>query len=390
MVLQGARPVCVILRNAYKTAYTRGTMKQKIKYNRKPLIILLCFAIAFVIAAVVCFVMPKMIKIDAPLQLSNNKLTMTYVGNDQYGLSGKLKNVSEDTITIKNNGGMTVYFEDSNDVFDDGWLENNSDITLLPGEVYDFSECIWALNGKSTITKVLVTVDGETYNLIVNTNTYNVLMLIFILFAFVFLILAITQDKNMRNNAIKKNAVLDLCTASGEKSYLFTVSVADKSESKKAAAKTAGWVAGAVLTTLFTGVGVYRVYSGTTMTDFVLSEHHLYSVNGSSQQGMAALTPVTREDYPTASVEIKKKNVVVHHVDGKKSLTFIRDKKCELSLEQIAEYLNNVLVKPLPQSEVDGYGETATTGADPFDEFTPAQIVDTKSPDDGFGDKEDK
>lgn len=374
-------------------------MKQKIKYNRKPLIILLCFALAFAIGAVLCFAIPRMTKIDAPLQLVNNKLTMSDYGNG-YFLDGELKNVSDETITIKNIGGMTVTFSDTDLRFDDCWLlkpgvssnanlndrSNYIDIVLEPGDIYDFHESTNCFNVRASVSKLLVNINGETYNLIRDTHTTNIFMLVFILLAFVFLILAITQDKNMRNNAIKKNAVLDLCTSNGEKSYLFSVSITDKNETKKAAAKTAGWVAGAVLTTLFTGVGVYRVYSGSVMNDFVLSEHHLYTVNGSNQQGMAALNPVTREDYPTASIEIKKKNVIVHHVDGKKSMTFIRDKKCELSLEQIAEYLNNVLVKPLPQPEADGFGETAATDADPFAEFSPAQSADTKDLDEGFDD----
>lgn len=91
-----------------------------------------------------------------------------------------------------------------------------------------------------------------------------------------------------------------------------------------------------------------------------------------------------------ASIEIKKKNVIVHHVDGKKSLTFLYNKNCELTVEQIAEYLNNVLVKPIAQPEVNGLSETATAEADPFEEFNIAaantDATDTKALDESFDD----
>ncbi|MDE7400806.1 MAG: hypothetical protein K2N17_02000, partial [Clostridia bacterium] len=49
--------------------------KPQIKYNKAPLIIMLCLTVAFVIAAALCFIVPKMIKTNAPVQLLDNKLT---------------------------------------------------------------------------------------------------------------------------------------------------------------------------------------------------------------------------------------------------------------------------------------------------------------------------
>lgn len=368
---------------------------RKIKHNKAPMIILLSFAAAFIIGALLCFFIPKMVasKSDAPVELVNNKITMIYGGEGYYFLDGELKNVSEETITIKNKGGMEVSFSGTDIKFDDCWLlkpglpesadlnnsSNYTDIVLEPGEIYDFNEGTNCLNGTTSITKLMVTVNGQTYNLVHNNGAMTVLIVVFIIFALVFVVLAFTQNKNQRSIADRRNAALEVCSANGEQGYLIRGNVADKDEKKKAAAKTAGWVFGAVLTTLFTGRGVYRVYSGSSAIDFVLSENSLYAVNGNTEANAPAVTPVTRDDLTVASIEIKKNNVIVKSADGKQTLTFFGGKKSPLSVEQIAEYLNNVFVKPVPQPEAEVADGADGKDVDPFADFAPEKAESAES-----------
>lgn len=368
---------------------------QKIKHNKAPMIILLSFAAAFIIGALLCFFIPKMVasKSDAPVELVNNKITMIYGGDGYYFLDGELKNVSEETITIKNKGGMEVSFSGTDIKFDDCWLlkpdlpenadlnntSNYTDIVLEPGETYDFNDGTNCLNGTTSITRLLVTVNGQTYNLIRNNGAMTVLIVVFIIFALVFVVLAFTQNKSQRVIAERRNAALDACSANGEQGYLIRGNVADKDEKKRAAAKTAGWVFGAVISTLFTGRGVYRVYSGNSAIDFVLSENSLYAVNGNTEANAPAVTPVTRDDLTVSSIEIKKNKVIVKSADGKQTLTFFGGKKSPLSVEQIAEYLNNVFVKPVPQPEAEITDGATGEDVDPFADLAPEKAESAES-----------
>ncbi len=360
--------------------------KPQIKYNKAPFIILLCLTAAFIIAAALCFLVPKMIKPNAPVQLVNNKITMTYGGSegaeDYYFLKDELKNVSDETVTISNIGGMEISFNNTNAKFDDCWrlkpglpenanLENRAnyiDIVLEPGETYDFSESTNCLNGKTSVNKILVYLDGASYSVYMIPSYTTALIVVFIIFALIFLILAFTQNKNQRNIAVRQQTALEMCSTNGQQCYLITVNVADKDEKKKAAAKNAGWIIGGFLSALITGRGVISVSSGTSNMEFVLSENSLHAIKSGSAPTAPQVTPVTRNDLTVASIETKKNKVVVKSADGKQTLTFFHDKKSPITVEQIAEYLNNIFVKPLPQPEAEA-AETAAPEVDPFEDL---------------------
>ncbi|MDE5766502.1 MAG: hypothetical protein K2I17_04985 [Clostridia bacterium] len=361
--------------------------KPQIKYNKAPLIIMLCLTVAFVIAAALCFIVPKMIKTNAPVQLVDNKLTMTYGGTDGvddfYFLKGELKNVSDETITIDSIGGMEVSFSKTNIKFNDCWmlkpglpdnanLENRAnyiDIVLEPGETYDFVNSTNCLTGKTAVTKLLVNLDGTSYSVYIIPSYTTALIVVFIIFAIIFLVLAFTQNKNQRNVALRQQAALEMCSANGQQCYIVTVNVADKDEKKKAAAKNAGWIIGGLIGALITGRGVVSVSSGTTNMEFVLSENSLHAIKSDSSPAAPQLTPVTRNDLTVASILTKKNKVIVKSADGKQTLTFFHDKKSPLTVEQIAEYLNNIFVKPLPQPEVKAAETAEKPEVDPFEDL---------------------
>lgn len=366
---------------------------EKIKYNRKPLIIYLCITAVMLIAALLCYIVPKMIKTDAPLELVNNRLTMIYGGDGYYFLDGELKNVSDETITITNIGGMEVSFNNTDIKFDDCWLlkpdlpdnadledrSNYLDVVLAPGETYDFNNSTNCLNGKTSVTRLLVSYNGVKYNLYRDTSITNVLIVVFVIFALIFLILAVTQDKNQRNIALRHKAVLDMCAQSGEQSYILNGTLNDKNESKKAAAKTAGWALGAALSTIFIGGGVYRVYSGKAAAEFVLNEHSLFTVNASSPQSAPTLTPITRNDFPVSAIETKKDKVIVRNTDGKQSITVFVDKKSPITAEQVSEYLNNIFTKPVPQPAAEVTENTESPDSDPFADLAPDKATDKET-----------
>lgn len=380
--------------------------KPQIKYNKAPLIILLCFTIAFAIAAALSFLVPKMIKTNAPVQLVNNKLTMTYGGsdsqNDYYFLKGELKNVSDETVTINNIGGMVVSFNSTNIKFNDCWmlkpglpdsadLENRAnyiDIVLEPGETYDFSESTNCLTGKTSVTGLVVNLDGASYSVYIIPSYTTALMVVFIIFALIFLILAFTQNKNQRKIALRQQAALEMCSANGQQCYIITVNVADKDEKKKAAARNAGWVFGAFISALLTGRGVVSVSSGTTNMEFVLSENSLHAIKSDSTPTAPQLTPITRNDLTVGSIQTKKNKIIVKSADGRQTLTFFRDKKSPLTVEQIAEYLNNIFVKPIPQPEAEAAETEEKPEVDPFEDLAPEKAASEEISESGKTDGE--
>lgn len=344
------------------------------KYNRKPFFILLGITLAFVLAAVLSFVLPLVLpKPVCPVELVGDDIHMHYVGYGQYGLSGELKNTSDKTVTIPNNNGMSLSFKDSSDKFDNGWHEDYSDIVLAPNATYDFEDCVWVLNGDTEITVLKITIDGTTYYLRGSDSLPIVLGLMFAIVAIIFLCLAITQNQKQKQKVLQNGAVENLSAQTGEKSYIIAGNFVDKRESKKAVARNVGMAVGAVFSTLLTGRGVYSVSSGTAAVNYVLSEHQLFIVNNDG----TGLTPLTRNDMQVAGIEIKKNKVFVKSLDGNLTVTLFHNKKLPITVEQIAQYLNNVFLAPLPKSQpvTETAATVATNGAtaDPFDELKPVE-----------------
>ncbi|MDE7086565.1 MAG: hypothetical protein K2O67_00040, partial [Clostridia bacterium] len=354
-------------------------MKQKVNYNRKPFIILICIAVAFLLAAVLCIVVPMILpKPEAPVKVTSDIELVYSRTYDEYSLRGEITNVSGERVVIKNDGGMVVYCSNSDDNFTHGWYKDYSDIVLEPNESYDFDNCRFALGGGDStprVTRVKVDIDGTTYYLVGSDSLPMFIAIICGVFALVFFIVAITQKNNQKNKVMQGNAVQDLCATTGEPSFIISGNLTDKNEQKKAAAKNAGWAAGAVLSSLFLGVGYFRVSSGTSAMNFVLSEHALYSISNGAQG--AGLVPITRDDFHAASIQVKKKKVIIKSVDGIRTITLFHDKKLPVTVEQVAQYLNNIFFAPLPEAAAAPISETATT-ADPFDDVPAATAAEAK------------
>ncbi|MDE7162796.1 MAG: hypothetical protein K2O44_01800 [Clostridia bacterium] len=343
----------------------------KIKHNRVPMIVLLCFTAIFIIAAALCFLIPMLSpKQECPVEVSETIRIQRHSAYE-YDLVGKIKNTSDSEVVIKNYNGLRVYFSGSDDVAKE-WLEDEDYIRIPAGGSFDLAEGTYYFTADGVkVTRVTVEIDGITYNLVGGNSTPTVIAVICGIFALIFLILAFTQDKNQRNIALRQQAALDMCSGNGTQCYIVTVNVADKDEKKKAAAKNAGWIIGGVLSALITGRGVISVSSGSSNMEFVLSENSLHAIKSDSAPATPQVTPVTRNDLTVASIETKKNKVIVKSADGKQTLTFFHDKKSPLTVEQIAEYLNNIFVKPVPQPEAVAADTGAAPEVDPFADLAP-------------------
>ena len=315
------------------------------KPNKKPAIVAFVITALLVIAGLLTIFVPKFIVPKAPVNLRGNNISLTKYTQGFYVLKGELQNVSDETVTIKNNGGMKITFKNA-DPFTDNWrLDSNDrpvDVVLEPGEIYDFADCDWYLTGSTSVLEVTVNIDGNSYKIYGNPVPMAVPVILFFA-AVIALLLALSLLNGAKRNAKRLESINAFTGNLGGDFVMMTGSISDKDESKKAAAKTAGWVFGAVISTLFTGGGVYRVYSGTAAYDFLVSEDRLLLIKG-------AATPedfiaITKNDFPVDSLTVKKNSIVIKCADKKQVITLHRMRKCALTTEQLAERINNILVK---------------------------------------------
>ena len=135
------------------------------KTNKKSVIVLFCIAAAMFLGGVLAIFVPKLIPSKSPVAISQ-EIRMVQIDYGEYSLTGKIKNVSNKEIVISGHGGLTVSFTDSNDVFDDCWFgEESRDIVLLPNEEFDLSNTAYCFEEQTSVKKVVVNVNGETYTL---------------------------------------------------------------------------------------------------------------------------------------------------------------------------------------------------------------------------------
>ena len=156
----------------------------------------------------------------------------------------------------------------------------------------------------------------------------------------------------------------------GDDSTVITGNVTDKRESKKAAAKTAGWIIGGALSALFTGVGAYKVYSGTVQKEFIINKNSLYVLNNGvvTANNLLKITPA---EFDADSITVKKNIVTMTSVDKNQVIKFFTNRKSALSAEQIAEYLNNIFVNNVAPTVEESAQTDGEASSDPFTELLP-------------------
>ncbi|MDE7083799.1 MAG: hypothetical protein K2O81_00990 [Clostridia bacterium] len=349
------------------------------KNKRTSLIVTICLSIAFAIAAVLCFVIPLLTqKKDAPVEVSQTiKLEYKSVdGYRAYYLVGKIRNKSGRTVTFKDDGGLKVYFSGSDDVATD-WL-GIENIVLGPDEEFDLSVGTYYFTSSSvSVSKVSIDINGNTYYLVgkAGGDIASILGLVFILLTVTMVIVTIASARQQKTGGKRAEALTAVCSQLGYDSTVISGNLTDKSESKKAAAKTASWIIGGIFSALFTGVGVYRVYSGTSQKQFIINRNSLYMLKdgGVSADNLLNITPA---DFAVDSITVKKNKVVMKSVDKKQTFTFFTNKKSALSAEQIAEYLNNIFVNNVAPNSADNVQtDDAVPPADPFTELQPDVAV---------------
>ena len=345
------------------------------KKKKISLIVTICLTVAMAIATVLCFVIPIFAqKKDAPVEVSQTiKLEYKSVNNVRaYYLVGKIRNKSDKPVSFKDNGGLKVYFNGSDDVADN-WL-GVDEIELLPGEEFDLSVGVYYFRSSGvSVSKVSIKIDGTTYFLVgrESGSIASILGVVFIIMTITMLIVTIALAKQNKTGARRAEILAEACNRLGGDCVVITGTVTDKSESKKAAAKTAGWVLGGALAALFTGVGFYRVYSGTSQKQFIINKNSLYLIQDSDMTG-DNLLKITPENYAVDSITVKKKTVIMKTADKKQTVKFITNKKSPLTAEQLYEYLNDIFIKKVAVDTVESVpaiDEVSTE--DPFTDLQP-------------------
>lgn len=350
------------------------------KNKTTTIIVTVCLTVAFAIAAVLCFVIPaisrSIAKKDCPVQAVDVKVESRYVSGYGrfYWLTGKIKNVSDEEIVIAPYGGIRVYFSGSNGVANDFRDETTEDVHLAPNEAFDLYDNggYFFESSSVSVSKVIVTVDGVDYYVKGNEGgLVPILGFVFAILAVTMLIVAIATVRQNKTGAVRAETLADICNRLGDDSAVIYGTVTDKTESKKAAAKTAGWVIGGAIGALFTGVGVYRVYSGAVQKQFIINKNSLYLIQEGDMTG-ENLLKITPDNYAVESVTLKKKTVIMKTADKKQTVKFSTDKKSPLTAERIAEYLNDIFINKVALApEQAAPTIEAGSSEDPFTDLQP-------------------
>lgn len=349
------------------------------KYNKKPQIICIIIAAVWLVVGLLLIFVPKFINNngEAPVAITENIcLVRTQSGQYPYTLAGKIKNVSDNEITIKGDGGLKVYFDDSENTYtSDLWYEDNRDIVLQPDEEYDFSNCDYAFTYNFEINRVVVNVDGKSYALIGTVTSQTFIFGVLCLFvAVILLVIGLCTLPAQKRQAMREAAVNSLSYQFGENCTVLVGVLANKSEQKSEAAKTALWGLGALLSAIFLGAGVFHIYRGAQRREFILSDDALYILDPASPDVSVNIKKATKAEFTVANITAKKNKVIMTGADGNITFTFLT-KKCPLSNEQLTAKLNEIFVigvNPPVQEE-----ESAPAPVeDVFTEFASTPVAD--------------
>lgn len=361
------------------------------KNKKLPVIISACVTLALILATVLCFLIPVITNTkNSPLEISE-KPSFSYINDGIYSgyyLKGKIRNKSDKLVKIKNYGGLKIYFDGSDDVADN-WLDGDNIVPYIylePNEEFDLLQGGWYFQSSGVeVKKITVEIEGKTYVLLGSkiSGLPSKLGFLFTLLALTAFIVTVAFAANIKNAAKREKAVNAMCANLGAEFTIIRGVITDKSESKKAAAKTAGWMLGATVGALFGGIGVFKVYSGTAQIDFIINDNSMYAVKGIAVR--ENLIPVTKENYPVESITVKKNKVIMRCADNKQSVILFADKKSGLTAEKISEILKNVLTKENDLQKIDSEAVAAVADAliedDPFDDLKP--VVDKTKNTDG-------
>lgn len=338
------------------------------KTNKKSVIVLFCIAAAMFLGGVLAIFVPKLIPSKSPVAISQ-EIRMVRIDYGEYSLTGKIKNVSDKEIVISGHGGLTVSFTDSNDVFDDYWFgEESRDIVLLPNEEFDLSNTAYCFEEQTSVKKVVVNVDGETYTLKGGANLPLVFTVVFLIFGAVFLVLALCQIPKMKAAGVRTEAVNAMCAQLGGLCVLNGV-VSNKAEEKKAVAKSVAWGIGAIFSTIFLGAGVYKIYGGAPRREFILCENALYILDPAKNEvSYNTIMKATRNEFYASSITSKKNSVTMKGADGVTYFTFVL-KGCPITAEQLIEKLTNIFVNGPIMNEDEVAASDTAKEIEVFEEF---------------------
>lgn len=344
------------------------------KVKKTGFIVMLCIALAFVIAGVVLFLIPAT---ASPISMSE-KISVERVGG-QYVWRGKIKNDTDKdfelnrynfSVTVKTSGGDNYYGEDY--WFVDATSNNTlkpRPLVLAPGEEYDLSTEDFMTDYDrvpTKVTQVRIIVDDYSYYLIGDPaqNQRRVVGAICFIFAAVFVVCSISVLLNNKKQ-IKRYKSYETIIASLPNGGVFIGGfLYRKGDRKKAAAKSAFSALGGAISAIFLGAGFYKVYSSSNPKEFLLTDDALY-VND-PKSATTALDTMTRLDgtnLPAPTVAVKKNLVTMTSADGELTFSF-NYKNSNISADELVAKLNALFAKrPAPEAApvFDGIENNAAT-----------------------------
>ena len=350
------------------------------KQVKKATLVCGILAAIWLVLGTLLIVVPMLINKNAgpsPVEVSEYiRLERIQSGSYPYELRGKIKNVSDNTVTISGVGGLKVYFDDSeNTSTSDFWFEDNRDIVLDPNEEYNFTNCDYAFTSSFNVNRVIVEIDGKSFALVGSLPNYTLPFGIFSLFvAFIMIICTICSIPAQKRAAARKQAVNNLVSQFGNNSIILSGVVSNKSQEKAEAAKTVGWAIGAFFSAIFLGAGVFHIYQASPKRDFILSDDALYILDPTSRDVSQNIQKATKTEFTAASITAGKKKITMKGTDGKTYFNF-NLKDCPVSSDELVARLNNIFVTGVNVDTAESAPLTEPTD-NVFAEFATAPAVD--------------
>lgn len=335
------------------------------KVKKTTFIVLLCLAVVFLVTGAVLLLLPRG---ESPIAMSENIRVIKSGSNYRWG--GKLKNVTDKDITLTSydftvevdtrGNYINVYAEDYWFCDDNG---KRGKITLKPNEEFDLSTEEFNTGGETptNVLKASVVVNGKKYYLVGGSDSMKTFAVLAFIVAVIFGIAAIANIVTNVKQAKHAKAVGDIIgSMPGGGAYLDGF-YGEKNGNKKAAAKSVFSILGGAISSLFLGVGFYKVYSGSTPKEFILTDDELYVGDPKSKNvGLDCMNRLSREQLSGSFVTSDKKCVTLTNSAGTQFYSFTL-KNSTLGKDELVSRLEKLAAEQPVEPE-----PTPDAAPDPF------------------------
>lgn len=281
------------------------------KVSKIPFIIPLAIALAFVALLAVFFVIPE----NTPVIMSE-KIEIKKQ-DDKFVWSGKIKNVTNRVLKISH-FEVEIYTDDEyqqmyGELICRNWAGGGS-IILQPDEEFDLSTEPFdgGVRVPERVTLVRVSVEGKSYILPITFSQGNnfVWAVFMLVFAVVFGVFSVAAFNGI--NRQKRRIKYAEEVASSVNGAYVTGFYGKAGEGKKAAVKTAASVTGAIFSSLFLGVGFYKIFTGSTKHDFIITSNEMFIFEAKNEKlDVNKCYRIEKGGLPQSQISFGKRQVVL-------------------------------------------------------------------------------